>query len=241
MVSLARYDPSRSYLHRSLSGSAAETSGSVDDKGAPLPRLEEREAQLLLQRSLKLLTHELSHMFALSHCTEWECRLNGCATVSELDAQATALCPTCLKKLQLATGFDPIGRYMDLWKAYAHIGLVEEADWVDARLQSLGMIPPQSRGSSRGSAPSRGASAESGRVSRGSGISDIALRTDAPEADVAPVTWTDAPRAPPPGPSYETDIGLPRESSGMPPRPSTGGKRLPPLPPSTGAHEGSTR
>lgn len=92
------------------------------------------QARLMLRRSCKVLTHETGHMFGLLHCVHYECGMNGSNHLAESDARQIHLCPVCLRKLQQAVGFDVVGRYTDLEAFYRKAGLVEEADWVRARL-----------------------------------------------------------------------------------------------------------
>lgn len=60
--------------------------------------------------------------------------MNGCNHIGELDRQPIHLCPVCLKKLQMATGFNVKKRYERLKVFYKKAGMVEEAAWVGRRL-----------------------------------------------------------------------------------------------------------
>ncbi len=95
------------------------------------------QAQLMLRRSCKVLTHETGHMFGLLHCIHYECGMNGSNHLAESDARHIHLCPVCLRKLQHAVGFDVVGRYAALEAFYREAGLREEADWVRARLKHI--------------------------------------------------------------------------------------------------------
>src|SRR5437588_7335483 len=55
---------------------------------------------LLLRRSCKVLAHETGHMFGLSHCTFFNCLMNGSNHLAESDRRPLHLCPVCLRKLQ---------------------------------------------------------------------------------------------------------------------------------------------
>ena len=61
---------------------------------------------LLFRRSCKVLAHETSHMFGLTHCTFFNCLMNGSNHLAESDRRPLHLCPVCLRKLQWSVGFD---------------------------------------------------------------------------------------------------------------------------------------
>lgn len=88
------------------------------------------------RRCLKIIAHETGHMFGLFHCTAGLCVMNGCNHLGELDRQPIHLCPACLKKLQMAVGFNVNARYKKLEVFYKKAGMVEEAEWVARRLQT---------------------------------------------------------------------------------------------------------
>src|SRR5690606_32924923 len=47
--------------------------------------LEQRRA-LMLERGLKLMTHELTHSFGVRHCIHYDCLMNGANHIEESDA-----------------------------------------------------------------------------------------------------------------------------------------------------------
>ena len=77
---------------------------------ASLNELSPEEYQLLEWRAIKVLTHEISHMFGLKHCVYFTCLMNG----SKSDRKLTFLCPVCLRKMQDAIKFDFLARYKGL-------------------------------------------------------------------------------------------------------------------------------
>lgn len=107
-----------------------------DPQFAGHAREESWRAQIV-ERSLKVLAHELAHTFGLRHCTWYACILNGFAHSAELDATPLSLCPVCLRKLAQVTGFDPVRRYQALGAFYEDAGLHEPARWVNRRLRRL--------------------------------------------------------------------------------------------------------
>ena len=66
---------------------------------------------LVLRRALKVLTHEMGHMFGIEHCVHFQCNMNGCNSLQEADSTPMDLCPVCLRKLHHAIRFDPVKRY----------------------------------------------------------------------------------------------------------------------------------
>jgi archaemetzincin len=98
--------------------------------------LEERRA-LILRRGLKLMSHELTHAFGMRHCIHYDCLMNGANHIGETDSHPMHACPVCLRKLHVATGFDPVVRYEQLGEFYREHGLLEQATWVSVRLAYL--------------------------------------------------------------------------------------------------------
>ncbi len=92
---------------------------------------------LVLHRSLKVLAHETAHMFGIRHCSAYHCVMNGANHLDEADATPFHLCPIDLAKLHFAIGFDPIDRYQTLAQFFSDLGLQDEADWINHRLNSL--------------------------------------------------------------------------------------------------------
>ncbi len=92
---------------------------------------------VVLRRGLKVLVHELGHVFGLAHCLHFRCAMNGVADLSELDRIPLHLCPVCLRKLQLVTGLDPRTTYAELVPIAERLALVDEAEWLRRRLERL--------------------------------------------------------------------------------------------------------
>jgi archaemetzincin len=83
--------------------------------------------QLLLRRSLKVMAHEIGHMFGIAHCSYLACAMNGTNNLEETDRAPMSLCPICLRKLMLSAGFDPARRYEALARFFEGAGLAPEA------------------------------------------------------------------------------------------------------------------
>ena len=92
---------------------------------------------LLLRRSCKVLAHETSHMFGLTHCTFFNCLMNGSNHLAESDRRPLHLCPVCLRKLQWSIEFDVLARYTALEQINRGAGFTDEADWLKVRIQKL--------------------------------------------------------------------------------------------------------
>lgn len=93
--------------------------------------------RILFWRSCKVLTHEIAHMFGLSHCIFFKCVLNGSNHLEESDARPMHLCPVCLRKLHFSIQFDVLDRYRQLLRFYQTEGFEKEAQWVSNRLRNI--------------------------------------------------------------------------------------------------------
>lgn len=92
---------------------------------------------LIFRRSCKVLSHEMGHMFGIQHCVFFECIMNGSNHMAEADDRPMHLCPVCLRKLHLATGFDLIKREEALKSFYEANAIHDEAAWAARRLEKL--------------------------------------------------------------------------------------------------------
>jgi len=113
VYSFARYDPRFNDPHARASGT------------------------LLLQRSCKVLAHEMTHMFGIHHCIYFHCLMNGSNHLAESDARPMHLCPVDLRKLQRSIGFDVVEQYRRLLQFHLSAGFTEEASWLSRRLDFI--------------------------------------------------------------------------------------------------------
>lgn len=92
---------------------------------------------IILRRTLNIMAHEIGHMYGLEHCVHYRCAMNGSNSLAETDGSPIHLCPVCLRKLRHGAGFDIASRYKKLERLYRKSDLVEEADWLHARLKRI--------------------------------------------------------------------------------------------------------
>lgn len=69
---------------------------------------------IVMQRAMKVITHELCHSFGHHHCAHFNCVMQGMNHVQEYESVFYDLCPVCLNKLLFMTGLDPVQRYVGL-------------------------------------------------------------------------------------------------------------------------------
>lgn len=92
---------------------------------------------LILRRGLKVLAHEVGHMFGIRHCTHFHCVMNGSNHLDESDASPLHPCPICLRKLHHAVGFDPAERERQLARFFRARALAPEAERCERRLAAI--------------------------------------------------------------------------------------------------------
>ena len=92
---------------------------------------------LVLERGLKIMTHEVGHMFGMQHCTYHRCLMNGANHAEEMDGAPVHLCPVCLRKLHKLMEFDPARRYHALQADYETLGLHDAAAFTSRRLARI--------------------------------------------------------------------------------------------------------
>lgn len=92
---------------------------------------------LVLQRSCKLLVHEVAHLLGVDHCIWYDCCMNGSGHLSEDFRQPMFLCPVDLNKLETLCGFDVVDRYRNMYKFFEKHKLEEEKQWIERRLKEI--------------------------------------------------------------------------------------------------------
>lgn len=87
------------------------------------PSESEEAFNLCLERTCKVASHELGHMFSMWHCIYYECNMNGSMNLDESDRQPPYLCPVCMSKVHSAMGTDHIDRargLLEFWQKNGH-------------------------------------------------------------------------------------------------------------------------
>ncbi|CAF2523158.1 unnamed protein product [Rotaria sp. Silwood2] len=92
---------------------------------------------IMLRRCVKILLHELGHLFGLKHCIYYICLMNGANNQIEMDRQTLYLCPVCLRKLYSTLQFDVRYMYENFVYLCEKYGLEEERLWYQKRLNYI--------------------------------------------------------------------------------------------------------
>ncbi|TNV76665.1 hypothetical protein FGO68_gene17594 [Halteria grandinella] len=95
---------------------------------------------ILKRNACGVMVHEIGHMFAIKHCTYYECTMNGFNSYEESTRSIRYLCPVCTKKLQLAIGFDTKERLVKLREVCESIGFSENAEYYKDFLLDFGRV-----------------------------------------------------------------------------------------------------
>ncbi|XP_032218957.2 archaemetzincin-2 isoform X2 [Nematostella vectensis] len=110
---LNSFSGARPSNNQCLSGGLAEKLVDIEvDNGS----IEDVNANVIW-RLFRGVSHELGHVFGLTHCTFFSCAMNESSSITEAESQPLVVCPVCLRKLQLALGFEVQSRY-DKLKAF---------------------------------------------------------------------------------------------------------------------------
>ncbi|XP_073229008.1 archaemetzincin-2-like [Porites lutea] len=121
VFSFARYDP-LFYEPRSVANKSPCTS------------------TLVLWRSCKVMTHEISHLFCLKHCVYFSCAMNGSNHLEESNRRPMFTCPVCLNKLKSCLGFDIKKRYQALLEFCQSVqdeNFAEACVWLENAVEKL--------------------------------------------------------------------------------------------------------
>ncbi len=55
---------------------------------------------LLLERALKEILHEIGHNFGLKHCLNWDCVMHASLSIEEVDIKGNQYCKTCVASIE---------------------------------------------------------------------------------------------------------------------------------------------
>jgi len=126
IFSFYRYDPALTFSIGDWYDITEDSSMNTDDR-----------KKLVMQRSCKLLVHEIGHLLGIDHCIYYDCCMNGSGHLTEDFRQPMHLCPVDLHKLQTLVGFDIVTRYQGLADFYKKNDMKDEFDWVTQRLTCI--------------------------------------------------------------------------------------------------------
>lgn len=55
---------------------------------------------LLLERTIKEVLHELGHCYGLRHCIDWDCVMHSSPGIEEVDIKGNTFCRKCISKVE---------------------------------------------------------------------------------------------------------------------------------------------
>ncbi|HMN49373.1 MAG TPA: archaemetzincin family Zn-dependent metalloprotease [Ignavibacteriaceae bacterium] len=55
---------------------------------------------LLLERTIKEVLHELGHCYGLRHCIDWDCVMHSSPGIEEVDIKGNTFCKNCITKIE---------------------------------------------------------------------------------------------------------------------------------------------
>ncbi len=55
---------------------------------------------LLLERTIKEVLHELGHCYGLRHCIDWDCVMHSSPGIEEVDIKGSTFCKNCITKIE---------------------------------------------------------------------------------------------------------------------------------------------
>lgn len=96
--------------------------------------LTDKEFNLSLERLLKTASHEIGHMFGLTHCIEANCLMNGTNSLAETDRSIARLCSKCQQKLNSNLKYNNRKRLKDLAVFFSQNKLTNELKQINADL-----------------------------------------------------------------------------------------------------------
>lgn len=101
------------------------------------PQKGDKDFNLGLRRTIQTGTHEIGHMFGLTHCIYYECNMNGSNSRIESDARPLWECPVCLRKLTWTLKFDVGQRYRKLSAICKEFGFTAEEKFFEKSFKGL--------------------------------------------------------------------------------------------------------
>mmetsp|Transcript_13287 Transcript_13287/g.23613 ORF Transcript_13287/g.23613 Transcript_13287/m.23613 type:complete len:358 (+) Transcript_13287:2-1075(+) len=90
-----------------------------------------------LRRALKLVVHELGHLFGIGHCVHYFCVMNGSGHLQEDFNAPLSICPVDLRKLTFRLNLNIVERYNDLARLCGQWSLSKEEAFFKAKVEML--------------------------------------------------------------------------------------------------------
>ncbi|MDN3694842.1 archaemetzincin [Chryseobacterium tructae] len=90
-----------------------------------------------LTRLMKISSHEIGHMFGISHCLNANCVMNGTNTLTETDFHYARACSLCQRKLNSSIHYDNKKRLLELKSFFEKYHLNSELAKVELDLDLL--------------------------------------------------------------------------------------------------------
>jgi len=115
----------------------------LDDNQLASLEPSQEERILINRRGIKILVHELTHLFGLKHCIYFTCLMNGANHEEEMVRQPFWLCPICLRKLHSSLKFPVLQRYMALLEQFRLLSFEPEVRWAERAIQHIRQTLPQ--------------------------------------------------------------------------------------------------
>ncbi|MDW9382225.1 archaemetzincin [Chryseobacterium sp. JV558] len=88
-------------------------------------------------RLIKISSHEIEHMFGISHCLNANCVMNGTNSLTETDYHLARACSLCQMKLNASIPHDNKKRLLELKSFFGKQHLNSELNWADRDLNEL--------------------------------------------------------------------------------------------------------
>lgn len=93
------------------------------------PDTSDLEYKLFVSRTLKVVSHELGHIFGMKHCIDFRCIMNGSNSLTESDSKPVYLCPADLKKICWNLKIKETQRFMKLKEFWTKAGFEKNSNF----------------------------------------------------------------------------------------------------------------
>ena len=98
---------------------------------------------LLIRRAYKRTVRACLASFRFEPCVFYQCLLNGCGNLEELDLQPAVCCPVCLRKVMRLLGISTTNRFVERFHAVRRTfntergSFAHELRWMGVRIAGL--------------------------------------------------------------------------------------------------------